>query len=215
MTLRFDAYIFDLDGTLLDTMPDFIAVTNHTLAQAGHRTYTPEEIYSFFGSGLLGLLRQALPASASEEEVQQVLALWNEIFAERGLDQTAPYPQVNETLQVLAQKGAQLAVFSNKRDDHAKRTIMRYLPNTFRIVRGEGPDYPRKPNPTGLIKIMEEIGSLPKRTVYVGDSAGDVRAARNAGIFSVAVDYGYGTNGSINDDPADITIASFEQLLTL
>lgn len=217
MSLRFDAYIFDLDGTLLDTMDDFVAVTNAALAQmGGKRIYTRQEILDCFSrGGIVVLLQEEIGRELSEEKGKEVYRTWHDIFATHGLEHTKIYPHVKETLEALKERGAKLAVLSNKRDDDAKRTITHFFPGLFDAIHGESPDYPRKPNPQGLLKTMEELDVQPRNTAYVGDSAGDVNVAIAVGAFAVAVNYGYGTNGSIDDAKADATIARFNQLLEL
>lgn len=216
MALRFNAYIFDLDGTLLDTMGDFVAVTNATLSQLGHRTYTREEILSFFSAGgMRALLRKALPPHISDAEVEDAFYLWNDIFLKQGLARTTLYPQVKETLLALKNGGAKLAVLSNKRDDHTHHTIEHFLPDIFDAIHGECEGFPRKPDPTGLLRTMEELQVTAGETAYIGDSAGDVLVAQNVNAFAVAVDYGYGTSGSISETNANATISQFAQLLSL
>lgn len=215
MTLRFKTYLFDLDGTLLDTLPDFVAVTNRTLSQEGYRTYTMDEMVRLFGGGLLEFIRKALPLGTPEEEIRRVYQLWNKNFHEHGLETTTPYPQVRETLEALKREGAQLGVVSNKIDSHTQSTIQQIFPGVFQAVHGECAEFPRKPDPTSLLRTMEELGAQAETTVYVGDSAGDMQAARAAKLFAVAVDYGYGENGGAGRKSADAVITGFEQLLSL
>ena len=217
MSLRFDAYIFDLDGTLLDTMDDFVAVTNTALAQlGGKRTYTrPEVLDCFQRGGIAMLLQEERGHELSEQEGKELYRTWYDTFATHGLENTTLYPHVKETLATLKDQGAKLAVLSNKRDEDAKLTINHFFPGVFDAVHGESPDYPRKPNPQGLLNTMRELGVAPHETAYVGDSAGDVRVAQVTGAFAVAVEYGYGTNGNISETSADATLTRFDQLLSL
>ena len=220
--MSYAAYIFDLDGTLLDTMDDFVAVTNATLTKLGYRTYTRPVMESFFGKGgLEALFREAMnksntgEAPTDENLAKRATQIWSEVFCEQGFEHTTVYPQVKETLSMLKAQGAKLAVLSNKKDKHAKSTIEHFFPGIFDAVHGEAPGFPRKPDPQGLIHTMKELGVKPQETAYVGDSAGDINVARAAKTLAVAVDYGYGTNGNISDANADVIISHFNQLLKL
>ena len=217
MSLRFDAYVFDLDGTLLDTMDDFVAVTNTTLAQMGSkRTYTRQEILDCFQrGGIVVLLQEELGQELPEEKGKEVYRTWYGTFAEHGLEHTKLYPHVKETLATLKAQGAKLAVLSNKRDEDAKMTINHFFPGIFDAGHGERAVYPSKPDPQGLLNTMKELGVTAHKTAYVGDSAGDVRVAQVTGAFAVAVEYGYGTNGNIGETNPDALISQFDQLLSL
>lgn len=217
MSLSFDTYVFDLDGTLLNTMQDTVDVTNKTLQHMGsRRTYSQQNVIDAFNhGGLITLLETELNRSYSEQEEQDLYTLWYELYETHPFKYTTLYPGVKETLDALKESGAKLAVLSNKRDKDVQRTINHFLPNMFDAVHGESALIPRKPNPQGLLYTLNELTSTPARSMYVGDSAGDILVAHAAGTFSAAVNYGYGTNGNISQAQANATLAQFNQLLTL
>ena len=217
MSLSFDTYVFDLDGTLLNTMQDTVDVTNKTLQHMGsRRTYSQQNVIDAFNhGGLITLLETELNRSYSEQEEQDLYALWYELYETHPFKHTTLYPGVKETLNNLKKSGAKLAVLSNKRDKDVQRTINHFLPDMFDAVHGESALIPRKPNPQGLLYTLNELTSTPARSMYVGDSAGDILVAHAAGTFSAAVNYGYGTNGNISQAKANATLAQFNQLLTL
>ncbi|HAM15062.1 MAG TPA: HAD family hydrolase [Eggerthellaceae bacterium] len=189
--MNFDAFIFDLDGTLLDTLPDLVRLTNMVLAERGMPTRTRDEINSFVGSGGRVLLQRAAVADASEADIDALFARWRHLYREHGHKYTAPYTGIPEALNVLKARGAKLGVLSNKFDAAVKGVISDHFPGVFDAVWGESPDVPRKPDPQGLLRMMSELGVAPERVVYVGDSGTDMAVARAAGAVPVGVSWGY------------------------
>lgn len=209
----FDTFIFDLDGTLLDTMPDLVVVTNKTLEHFGHPTHTDEEILGFVGDGAQRLIYRAMPEGTSEEECAEALGYWKSLYPEIGLDLTKPYAHMPETLQELKARGCKLVVLSNKYEGGVKDVIPKYLPGLFDVLHGECEGIPRKPDPTGLLRCIDEVMSTPERTVYIGDSAGDMRVAHNAGTFALGVSWGYNPASSLEAAGADAIIDDPAELL--
>lgn len=209
----YTTFIFDLDGTLLDTMPDLVNVTNTALRSLGYPQHSYEEIHSYVGNGQRALMMQAVPAGSSEAQVDEALALWKQIHAEIGINLTQPYPQMAETLEELKGCGCKLAVLSNKFDAGVKEIIPRYFGSTFDVMYGECEGIPRKPNPTGLLRVIGELCVAPAECVYVGDSAGDMKVAVAADCLPVGVSWGYNSTGSIRDAGAAVIINSAEELL--
>ena len=171
---RFDTFVFDLDGTLLDTLPDLVVLTNAALNEQGFPSRTADEIHSFVGNGARALMYQAVPADASPEQAEAAMRRWMELYPVIGNKLTKPYPHMEETLAALAQRGIGLGVLSNKFDQGVHDVIDAYLPGLFPVQYGECDEIPRKPDPTGLLRCIDELGSAPARTAYVGDSPGDV-----------------------------------------
>ena len=170
---RFDTFVFDLDGTLLDTLPDLVVLTNAALNEQGFPSRTADEIHSFVGNGARALMYQAVPADASPEQAEAAMRRWMELYPVIGNKLTKPYPHMEETLAALAQRGIGLGVLSNKFDQGVHDVIDAYLPGLFPVQYGECDEIPRKPDPTGLLRCIDELGSAPARTAYVGDSPGD------------------------------------------
>lgn len=209
----FDTFIFDLDGTLLDTMPDLIVVTNKTLEHFGKPTHTDAEILSYVGDGAQRLIYRAMPEGTSDETCTEALAYWKALYPEIGLELTKPYAHMPETLAQLKKQGCKLAVLSNKYEGGVKDVIPKYLPGLFDVLHGECEGIPRKPDPTGLLRTIAELGSAPERTAYVGDSAGDIKVARNAGTFAIGVDWGYNPVDVLQEAGADVILCSPTQFL--
>jgi len=213
----FDTFIFDLDGTLVDTLPDLVVITNEALAAEGYPPRTREEVLSYVGNGLRALMLQAVPEGTPEEDALRALARWKAIHRETGDPLAAPYPHVAETLAQLRARGCKLAVLSNKFDAGVHQVMDACLPGAFDVMYGERPDIPRKPDPTGMLRIITELGVTPETCAYVGDSPGDVLAARNAGVFAVGATWGYRALSDFAAEAAepDLWISDIRDLLPL
>ncbi len=179
------AILFDLDGTLLDTLGDLHAAVNHVLLQFGYPTRTVEEVCRFVGNGARRLIEQAVPAG-EESQVDAVLAAFQAHYAAHCDILTRPYAGIPEALTELAQRYP-LAVVSNKPDRAVKELAKRYFPGLY--ARGESTDCPRKPAPDMVFKAMEALGA--DRCVYVGDSDVDILTAKRAGVPCLSVTWGF------------------------
>lgn len=212
-TPTFDTFIFDLDGTLLDTLPDLVELTNAALNEQGFPSRTTDEIHSFVGNGARALMYQAVPADATTEQAEAAMHRWMELYPVIGNKLTEPYPHIEEALADLAARGINLGVLSNKFDQGVHDVIDAYLPGMFHVKHGECADIPRKPDPTGLLRSIAELGSTPDRTAYVGDSPGDVAVSRNAGTFAIGVAWGYHHADELRAAGADVVIDDALELL--
>ncbi len=214
---HFDAVLFDLDGTILDTLPDLVVLTNLALEQAGYPQHSEAEIKSYVGNGVRALMYQAVPFGTSEKDAEKAMQQWKALFPVYPNDLTRPYPDIVTMLQDLQKRGCKLGVFSNKFDDGTQQIIDKCLPNYFDAVHGECADFPRKPDPRGLIRIMDELKVAPERTIYVGDSPGDVVTTRKVGAYAVGVSWGYHDVQDFADEEAvpDLMIDSPLDLVDL
>ena len=203
----FDAFVFDMDGTLLDTLPDLVGVTNETMKHFGHPEHTQDEILLMVGKGARYLMEQALPEGQTDAYIDEVLKYWQHIYPEYGHKFTQPYPGIVKTLEALKAAGKKTAVLSNKYDEGVKDLASRYFPGLFDLVLGEGP-VPRKPDPAGLKYILQELGCSADRCAYFGDSAGDMQAAHGAGAFACGVTWGYQTRDALIGEDADVLLDS-------
>lgn len=187
----FDAFVFDLDGTLLDTLPDLVAVTNEVLASFELPTHSRNEILAMVGNGLRSLISQAVPQDLPQDEVERILACWKKAYDEHGQTHTSIYDGMMEALLELKRRGKKLAVFSNKFDGGVKAVMSHFMPGFMDFELGEGP-VPRKPDPEGLFLIADKLEVAPQRIAFVGDSADtDMQVAHNAGSFALGVSWGY------------------------
>ena len=212
-TPQFDTFIFDLDGTLLDTLPDLVELTNEALREQGFPIRTREEIHSFVGAGAEALIRLAVPDTATPEQADATMRRWKELYPIIGNKLTKAYPHMVETLEEMKRRGVRLGVLSNKFDAGVHDVINLYLPGIFDVMHGESEEIPRKPDPTGLLRTIEELESTPARTAYVGDSGTDVAVSRNAGVFSIGAAWGYHGAVGLQKAGADAVIEDARELL--
>lgn len=208
-------FIFDLDGTLLHTLPDLVEVTNASLEHFGYPTHTTEEILSYVGNGLRALMVQAVPQGTNEKDTQEALEFWKTTHERIAGKNTQPFPGIPETCDLLRARGCKLAVLSNKYDGGTKQIMNSKMPGAFDAIHGEGPGFPRKPNITGLLKTMEELGADPSSTAYVGDSPSDIRTALDAGVLAVGLTWGYHAPEELLDAGAQFMLERAEDLLML
>lgn len=178
--------LFDLDGTLLDTLEDLLDATNYALTQCGYPARTLAELRKFVGNGAENQIRMSLPQGNSPEEVQRVLAVYKPYYTAHCQIKTRPYDGVLEALTALKAKYP-VAVVSNKPDAAVKSLCAQVFPGVYAL--GEAPDCPRKPAPDMISKACQAIGA--DTCVYVGDSEVDVRTAKNAGVPCLSVLWGF------------------------
>ena len=177
--------LFDLDGTLLDTLEDLLDATNVALAHFGCPARTLAELRTFVGNGARNQIRLSLPGKADDPELEEVLAFYKEYYSGHCQNKTAPYPGVLTALAELREYP--MAIVSNKPDAAVKTLCEQYFPGIYAL--GEAADCPRKPAPDMVYKAMKEIGV--ETCIYVGDSEVDIRTAKNAGVPCVSVLWGF------------------------
>ena len=178
--------LFDLDGTLLNTLEDLRDATNVALAHYGCPERTLEEIRTFVGNGARNQIRMSLPGREDDPELEEVLAFYKAYYSGHCENKTAPYEGVLEVLAALAEKYP-VAIVSNKPDAAVKTLCARYFPGIHAL--GEAPGCPRKPAPDMVFKAMESIGV--EKCIYVGDSEVDIYTANNAGVPCISVLWGF------------------------
>lgn len=183
--------IFDLDGTLLDTLEDLCDSTNFALAHFGFPTRSLAEVRSFVGNGIGKLIERALPENAGGQTYGAVLAEFKRHYAENCNNKTCLYVGIEELLRKLAQSGVKLAVVSNKVDSAVRELCEKYFGALVPVAIGEREGVRRKPAPDSVFAAMELLGAKKEETVYVGDSEVDIETAKNAGIELIAVSWGF------------------------
>lgn len=186
--------IFDLDGTLLNTIDDLGTAANHTLEELGLPQHTLDEYRLMVGNGMRKLIMRALPDDKASDDafIDSTLKQFLEYYAQHIDVYTKPYPGVPELINTLSTGGYKLAVASNKIQAGAERLIERFFPGIpFVAVMGNSPLYPLKPDAAVVEYIMDKAGTDRAHTVMVGDSGTDIQTARNAGIPIIAVSWGF------------------------
>lgn len=190
------AFIFDLDGTLLDTLEDIAAACNAMLAAHRYPVHSVAAYRQLVGRGFGRLVRGALPPGLGEtlapDALEALAAEARAFYGAHMFSRTRPYPGVPQALKELARRGFTLAVLSNKPDSFTAELIPRYFPDIpFALVQGARPGMPLKPDPAGPRAMLAELGLEAGQCFYVGDSDVDILTARNAGMVSVGVAWGF------------------------
>ena len=192
--MQYKAVIFDLDGTLVDSLADLSDSVNLMLESYGFPTHEMEQYRYFVGNGSKKLMERTLPRdkAASAEFVEEALAKYKAIYKERLLEKTRPYNGVRELLEELKSRGIPLGVCTNKHND-AALTIVKILfaPGTFEEVLGDRPGFPKKPNPETPLEIASHLGVKPDEVAYLGDTSVDMETAVHAGFLPVGVLWGF------------------------
>jgi len=189
--MQMDLFVFDLDGTLIDSKLDLALAVNAALEHAGKGPLEHELIYSYVGNGAPTLIRRALGPGASDDQAERSLQFFYEYYQKHMLDNTCLYPGVQSALDELLDAGKRMAVLTNKPIRFSRLLIEKLgLGGHFLRTYGGNSFETKKPDPYGLNLLMAELATPPQRSIMVGDSAIDVETARNAGVISCGVTYG-------------------------
>ena len=191
--------LFDLDGTLLNTIHDLADAANWVCAQNGWPQHTVAEYKYMVGNGIPKLVERFSPAEArTPDRLAETLAQFTARYDAHKEDKTAPYPGIPELLKELKAAGIQTAVFSNKADALCGKIIEHYFgPGAFSAVRGSRPGVPTKPDPTGLWDLMRQLNADPATTLFVGDSDVDILTGHNAGLPAMGAGWGFRGAGEL------------------
>jgi len=208
--MKFDGVIFDLDGTLLDTLRDLCDSTNHALASFGFPRRSLEEIRSFVGNGIGNLVARSLPENTDAKTFEKVLSVFKEHYAKNSRNKTAPYPGIAELLEDLKREGVKTAVVSNKADFAVQTLVDDFFPGLVTVAIGELSGVARKPDPATTLLAMEKMGTC--NVVYVGDSEVDVETAKNANISGIFVDWGFRSEKQLRESGAETVVHSAKEL---
>ena len=209
------AVIFDLDGTLLNTLGDLRAATNHALEVRGLPPHSMEEIRQFIGNGIRLLICRAMPEGTPEAEIDAALDDFKAYYAAHIHDRTVPYDGIPQLLTALRERGIKVAVLSNKIDSASQQLIDYFFPGKTDVVFGEHVGVPRKPDPTSCRMVMQQLGVQPEQVLYVGDSGTDMQTAKNAGLYAVGVTWGFRSKEVLLEYGADVLVHRPEQILQI
>jgi phosphoglycolate phosphatase len=215
MTYR--AVLFDLDGTLLDTLQDIASSANSVLTRFGFPQHKIEAYKYFVGDGRDTLAVRILPSSQRDEAtVAKVIACIDSEYSQHWSDTTRPYQGIPELLQALTDRGIKMAVLSNKPDDSAKLTVSKLLPCwRFELVLGIRPSVPRKPDPAAALEIAERLNIFPSEFLYLGDTDIDMKTAEAAGMCPIGVLWGFRTADELLASGAKALISNPLDLLKI
>ncbi len=210
--VKFLAVIFDLDGTLADTLEDLANATNWALEQLGLPTHGIEEYRYLVGSGRTELCRRAIPAER-QDLLDQTIQLMTQYYADHCFDTTRLYPGIADAVKSLSARGLKIAVLSNKPHDFVGVTINRLFGDfKFDILQGDADHLPRKPDPTGALQIARKLQVDPNRIAYVGDTCIDMETANRAGMYAIGVLWGFRDRKELEESGARIVVQTAQEL---
>lgn len=210
--MGYSAAIFDLDGTLLNTLDDLAASTNAALAAFGMPGRSTDEVRQFVGNGIPNLIRLAVPAETDADTQKAVFDVFCDHYARHSEDRTAPYPGIMSLLEHLKDKGVACAVVSNKGDFAVQTLVKTYFPGVFTYAVGEREGIRRKPAPDTVFAALDALGVDAADAVYVGDSEVDVATAEASGLDCIVVTWGFRSVQTLLDAGATTLVDTCDEL---
>jgi len=213
---KIKAVLFDLDGTLINTLEDLAAATNYALENFGYEAHKSEEFKMLAGEGVAVMLERAMPPSqVSAERVSQLKTLFLEYYSEHYADKTTSYTGVPKLVRELKIRGYLTAVVTNKVEEMAKVILNKLYPNCFDLIYGQRDGVPSKPDPALALMAMEQLGVTPEECAFVGDSGIDILTAVNSGAMPVGVLWGFRDEIELRENGARNIIKKADQLLEI
>ncbi len=215
--MSIEAMLFDLDGTLLDTLADIANSLNLAFIEEGLQTHSVEAFRGFVGNGVFELVRAALPqANRDDENVARIVEKFRVNYAKGWAGETVIYPGIEELLAKLRERGVKTCVLSNKPDDFTREMVRHFFPeHPFTFVMGHHKGFPAKPDPASTLHMIEQMGISREKAAYVGDMHVDIQTALNAGILPVGVSWGFCTKDALRQAGAEIIVDRAIEILNL
>ena len=213
--IAYNTYIFDLDGTLLDTLGDLASSVNYALRTHGMPEHSIEDVRRFVGNGVRKLIERSVPSGTENPNFEATFATFREYYMQHSLDTTRPYDGIPETLAALKAKGCRLAVVSNKMMAATQKLCRHFFPDTIEVAIGENEaeGIRKKPAPDIVYASLRELGVDKHSAVYVGDSDVDIETARNAGLPCISVLWGFRDRDFLIQHGAKTFISAPQELL--
>ena len=208
MKTKFEAILFDLDGTLLDTLVDLANAMNAALAKMGFAVHPVDSYRYFVGDGIENEARRALPKGHLDEKtIAECVAMAEKEYHSRWAENTVPYRGIPKLLLGLEGRGVRKTILSNKPDKFTQVMVSKLLAKwRFEIVRGAMPSIPKKPDPTGALQIADELGIEPGKFIYLGDTDTDMSTANAAGMYAVGALWGFRTAEELKANGAKVLV---------
>ena len=218
--MKYNTYIFDLDGTLLDTLQDLANSVNYALRQYGLPEHSLDDVRRFVGNGVRLLMERAVPDGVQHPQFEAVFATFRQHYMEHSLDTTRPYDGIVETIHELKQRGCRLAVVSNKMMAATQELVAHFFPEIeVAIGEHEAAGIRKKPAPDTVYEALRQlglvVGGFPADTVYVGDSDVDIATARNSGLPCISVLWGFRDKPFLLEHGATTFVSTPQELLTI
>lgn len=211
-----NSIIFDLDGTLLNTIEDLANACNYALTTLGYKTHEVEKYKTFVGNGRYKLVERMLPEdNRSVENIEKALELFDSYYEKHMIDMTKPYDGIMEMLDCLISKSINIAVVSNKPHEFTTEVVKNYFGDRFEVVYGHKKNTKEKPDPWTVLEVIDEFKVNKDECLYVGDSEIDINTAKNAGVKSVGVEWGFRGKGELESAGANYIVNKPEQILEI
>ncbi len=189
--MNYYLYIFDMDGTILNTLDDLTSSINYALQACGFPVHTKDEVCSYVGNGLMKLVERSVPAGLPDSDRERVYRSFTTYYKIHCKDRTRPYTGIPEVLCSLRLAGAKTAVVSNKADFAVQELCEEFFSGLFDVTAGEKQGIRRKPAPDAVNYVLQKLGIEKEKAVYIGDSEVDIKTAQNAGIDGISVAWGF------------------------
>lgn len=213
---RYKGIIFDLDGTLLNTIEDLSDSVNEVLTAYGYPNHNYEEYKLKIGRGFRNLMENSFPKGMDEKTIDEALPLFVEIYDRRYQNKTKPYKGICEIVDTLYRMGIKIGVNSNKRTDYTRQLVSKFFKEiSFVEILGERQNVPKKPDPTAALEIVELMELLPQEVLYVGDSKTDIMTARNAGVDSIGVLWGFRSYEELKEHGATYIVSKPQDIIDI
>lgn len=212
MEMKYKVAVFDMDGTILDTLQDLKDSINFALKENGFPERNLEEVRLFVGNGLKKLVERAVPENASDKDKEDVFSSFNRYYPEHCDIHTKPYDGIIELLQKLKSNGMKVAVNSNKPDYGVKELCKKYFDGVFDAEVGIKDGMKTKPSPDAVNKILALLNCKKKDSVYIGDSDVDIMTAKNAELHSISVDWGFRSKDFLKKSGAEKIVENCDEL---
>ena len=213
--MKYQAVLFDMDGTVLDTLDDLCDSINHSLAEFSLPQVSREHVRQCLGNGAAFLVSHSIPAGSSPELEADVLAFYKPWYDAHCLIKTAPYEGILPMMRSLKEHGLRLAIISNKPDRAVQELSDAFFPGLLELSVGESPSVRRKPAPDTVLTAASQIGLSVDQCVYVGDSEVDLQTARNAGMDCISVTWGFRDEAQLIEAGASVLVRTPEELESL
>ena len=209
-----EAIIFDLDGTLLNSLEDIAESANEVVKRFGAAPHSVEAYRYFVGDGLAMLMKRVMPDNSSSAVLVESIECFQSIYSERWYKKTKPYDGIMEMLELFQRSGIKMAILSNKPDTFTQKCVNLFFPKIkFSAVVGKKEDSPPKPDPYSTLKIIDALTVHPERSLFVGDSSIDIKTGIGAGMITVGVDWGFRTKIELEEAGAYHIISSPQELI--
>jgi len=210
--MKYKAVLYDMDGTVLDTLGDLVNAVNYTLEHFNMPRRSEKEIMGFLGNGAKNLITRSAAEGSSPELIEEMYAFYLPWYNSHCTILTAPYPGIIELMQQLKSRGVKQAVISNKQDSAVKPLAAQYFPGLLESALGESEQVKKKPNPDAVLAALKELGVDKCEAIYVGDSEVDVATAINADMDCAAVSYGFRSVDELEKAGAKMIFHSVKEL---